>query len=144
MKKFKLGTRLIGKNFKPLIIAEVGINHEGKIWKAKKMIDDAAAAGCECIKFQYHIPSEEMIKNNTIPGNSKESIWNIIKRCTLNENQEEELFDYVKKKKLIYLSTPFSKKAAQKLYLKLGFEAIDAPLGNTGHNSCEVWMTKKI
>ena len=42
------------------------------------------------VKFQYHIPEEEMIKNNTIPGNAKESIWNIIKRCTLTESEEIE------------------------------------------------------
>lgn len=45
---------------------------------------------------------------------------------------------------LCYLETLSFMKAAQKLYLNLGFEAIDAPLGNTGHNSCEVWMTKEI
>ena len=45
------------------------------------MVDDAYSAGCECVKFQYHIPEEEMIKNNTIPGNANESIWNIIERC---------------------------------------------------------------
>tara|TARA_B110000027_G_scaffold97028_1_gene102483 strand:- start:192 stop:1229 length:1038 start_codon:yes stop_codon:yes gene_type:complete len=113
---FKLENRLVGNQFKPLVVAEVGINHEGKISKAKKMVDDAAEAGCECVKFQYHIPENEMIKNNTIPGNAKESIWNIIKRCTLSENEETELYNYVKKKNLIYLSTPFSKEAAQKLY----------------------------
>ena len=113
---FKIGNRFVGNKYRPLIVAEIGINHEGKIWKAKKMVDDAAKAGCECVKFQYHIPENEMIKNNTIPGNAKESIWNIIKRCTLTHKDELELFKYVKKKNLIYLSTPFSKEAAQKLY----------------------------
>tara|TARA_Y100000389_G_scaffold197899_1_gene233396 strand:- start:18886 stop:19923 length:1038 start_codon:yes stop_codon:yes gene_type:complete len=113
---FRLNNRLVGNKYKPLVIAEIGINHEGQIWKAKKMVDDAAEAGCECVKFQYHIPEKEMIKNNTIPGNAKESIWDIIKRCSLNENEELELYDYVKKKKLIYLSTPFSIEAAKRLY----------------------------
>lgn len=113
---FKLENRIVGNKYKPLVIAEIGINHEGKIWKAKKMVDDAAKAGCECVKFQYHIPESEMIKNNTIPGNAKESIWNIIKRCTLSESEEIELYNYVKKKNLIYLSTPFSIEAAKKLY----------------------------
>ena len=52
----------MGDKFKPLVVAEIGINHEGKMWKAKKMIDDAAKSGCECVKFQYHIPENEMIK----------------------------------------------------------------------------------
>ena len=56
MNTFKLDKRLIGNKFKPLIVAEIGINHEGKMWKAKKMVDDAYEAGCECVKFQYHIP----------------------------------------------------------------------------------------
>ena len=49
-----IGNRKIGKLFKPLVIAEIGINHEGDINKAKKMVDDAISAGCECIKFQSH------------------------------------------------------------------------------------------
>ena len=119
MINFKLDKRFVSNSHKPLIIAEIGINHEGQLWKAKKMVDDAYSAGCECVKFQYHIPEEEMIKNNTIPGNANESIWNIIERCALSEKEELELFEYVKKKNLIYLSTPFSKKAAEKLF-KMG------------------------
>ena len=45
---------------------------------------------------------------------------------------------------LCYLETLSFMKAAQKLYTNLGFESIDKPMGNTGHNSCEVWMTKEI
>ena len=119
---FRIGNRFVGDKFKPLVVAEIGINHEGKMWKAKKMIDDAAKSGCECVKFQYHIPENEMIKNNTIPGNSNESIWNIIKRCAFNHREEMEIFDYVRKK-LIYLSTPFSKEAAQK-YMKWVFQVL--------------------
>ena len=119
---FKIGNRKIGKNYPPLIIAEIGINHEGKLWKAKRMIDDAYDAGCECVKFQYHIPEKEMIENNTIPGNAKESIWKIIKRCTLSHKNEVEIFKYVKKKKMIYLSTPFSDQAAINLN-KMGVKA---------------------
>ena len=45
---------------------------------------------------------------------------------------------------LCYLETLSFMTAAQKLYKRIGFEHIDAPMGNTGHNSCEVWMTKKL
>lgn len=45
---------------------------------------------------------------------------------------------------LCYLETLSFMKAAQKLYANLGFKAIDAPLGCTGHSSCEVWMTKEL
>uniref|UniRef100_UPI0040493BFC GNAT family N-acetyltransferase n=1 Tax=Flavobacterium sp. TaxID=239 RepID=UPI0040493BFC len=43
-----------------------------------------------------------------------------------------------------YLETLSFMKAAQKLYKKIGFEEINGPMGNTGHNSCEVWMLKKL
>jgi putative acetyltransferase len=46
--------------------------------------------------------------------------------------------------KICYLETLSFMTAAQKLYERMGFEHIDGPMGNTGHNSCEVWMTKKL
>jgi len=112
----KINNRKIGEFYNPLIIAEIGINHGGKIEKAYQMIDDAQRAGCECVKFQYHIYQEEMIKNKQIPGNANRSIWEIIKGVSLNEEEEIKIKKYVEKKKLIYLSTPFSKKAAERLY----------------------------
>ena len=121
-RQIKIGNRIIGDNYPPLIVAEVGINHGGNLKTAKKMVDAVKKAGAECIKFQYHIPDKEMIFNNTIPGNAKESIWKIIQKNHLSENEEKELYRYVKKKKLIYLSTPFSKEAAIKLY-DLGVDA---------------------
>lgn len=45
---------------------------------------------------------------------------------------------------ICYLETLSFMTTAQKLYKRIGFENIDGPMGNTGHNSCEVWMTKKL
>lgn len=112
----QINNRKIGYNHKPLIIAEIGINHGGNIKKAFKMIDDAKKSGCECVKFQYHIPEKEMIKNNQVPGNSNRSIWEIINEIYLTNDQENQIKEYVEKKKMIYLSTPFSIEAADKLY----------------------------
>ena len=47
-----LGNRKIGPEQEPLVIADIGINHEGDYKKAARMVEDAHAAGCECIKFQ--------------------------------------------------------------------------------------------
>ena len=113
--KIQICDRLIGKDFKPFVIAEIGINHEGDLQKAKKMIRDASHSGAECIKFQYHIPEEEMIKNDIIPGNTDESIWEIISRCSLSDEEEIQLKNYVDELGMIYLSTPFSRDAADKL-----------------------------
>src|SRR5690242_5513404 len=107
--------RLIGADHPPLVIAEIGINHEGSLDKAIQMIDDAHAAGCECVKFQSHVIEDEMIPNDVIPGNARESIWNIMSRCALSEAEEMETKHYAERKGLLYLSTPFSRAAADRL-----------------------------
>ncbi len=111
----KIANREIGNNYPPLVIAEIGINHEGSYEKAIKMVDDAHDGGCECVKFQCHILEDEMIPNKVIPGNATETIWEIIKRCTLSEKEEVALKNYVEEKGMIYLSTPFSRAAADRL-----------------------------
>ena len=126
----KIKNRTVGKEFKPLVIAEIGINHEGDFHKAKKMIDDAHQSGAECVKFQYHITEEEMIKNDVIPGNTTESIWEVISRCSLTEQEEFELKNYVDELDMIYLSTPFSRKAADKL------EEMNVPAFKIGSGEC--------
>ena len=113
--QIKIGNRIIGKNFPPLVIPEVGINHEGNFLKAKTMIEDAYKCGAECVKFQCHIIEDEMIENDVIPANANESIWNIMKRCSLTEEEEIKLKEYTEKLGMIYLSTPFSREAANRL-----------------------------
>ena len=58
--KFQIGDINIGLNFPPLIIAEIGINHDGSLEVAKNMVDSAKRAGVKVIKHQTHIASEEM------------------------------------------------------------------------------------
>jgi len=114
----KIEKRKIGVDFPPFVIAEIGINHEGNMEKAKRMICDAKAAGAECVKFQAHAITDEMIPaaKKVIPANAKESIWNIMKRCAFSEKQDRELMAFTKKLGLIYLSTPFSRAAADRLH----------------------------
>ena len=107
--------RSIGQDFSPFVIPEIGINHEGDFDKAKQMIKDAFDANAECVKFQCHIIDDEMIKNNVIPGNTTESIWEIMNRCSLTEEEEIKLKDYAENLGMIFLSTPFSRKAADRL-----------------------------
>lgn len=109
--------RKIGEEFPPFIIAEIGINHEGDMIKAKRMIDDAASVGCECVKFQCHVLDDEMSSEakKVIPGNSDLSIWEIMARSAMTEEQEIELKKYTEKNNMIFLSTPFSRAAAFRL-----------------------------
>ena len=113
----QIGSRVLGPDQPPFVIAEIGINHEGDAAKARRMIDDAAAAGCECVKFQSHVIEDEYVPaaGKVIPGNAKESILEIMRRCAFDEPTERELKAYTESKGLIYLSTPFSRAAANRL-----------------------------
>lgn len=109
--------RKIGADFEPLVIAELGINHNGSLELAKTMVDSAKRAGVEVLKHQTHIIEDEMSKEaqKVIPGNSDKSIYEIMKSCALSLEDEIELKNYVQKQGMIFLSTPFSRAAANRL-----------------------------
>lgn len=100
-----------------LVIPEIGINHSGNFQTAKEMVDSAFRAGAKLIKHQTHVCWDEMSKaaKEVIPGNSTESIYSIMDRCALDEDEEKELKDYVEAKGMFFLSTPFSRAAADRL-----------------------------
>lgn len=127
---FRIQGRDIGPDHPPFVIAEIGINHEGSLDKAIQMVDDAAAVGAECAKFQSHVIEDEMIPNNVIPGNAKESIWDIMSRCALTETEERKLMAYTQSKGLMFLSTPFSRAAAVRL------ESMGVPAYKIGSGEC--------
>ena len=83
----------------PEIIAEIGINHDGDIYKAVRMIHDAHDAGAKCVKWQCHVLESEYIPEakKIIPSNAKESIWDIMKRCSFTEAQERAAQDVASK-----------------------------------------------
>jgi N-acetylneuraminate synthase len=114
---FEIAGRNIGYNYEPLIIAEIGINHEGSLKVAKEMVDAAKRAGVEVVKHQTHIVEDEMSSaaKNTIPGNADVSIYEIMRRCSLSEEDEFALKEYVESKDMIFISTPFSRAAADRL-----------------------------
>ena len=82
MPEIILAGRRIGPQFPPLVIAEIGINHEGDYAKAERMVRDAATVGCECVKFQCHVVEDEMSPQakSVIPGNADVSIYEIMNR----------------------------------------------------------------
>lgn len=113
----KIGNRTIGPDNPPFVIAEIGINHEGDIEKAKQMVMDAHKAGAECVKFQCHIIEDEMVPEaqNIIPANADESIYEIMERCALSKKDTLSLKKLVEDLGMIYMSTPFSRAAANQL-----------------------------
>lgn len=113
----QIDNRKIGEEYEPIVIAEIGINHEGSLKTAFEMVDAAYSAGAEIIKHQTHIVEDEMSKEarKVIPGNTNMSIYDVMKRCALNEEDETKLKEYVESKGMIFISTPFSRAAADRL-----------------------------
>lgn len=113
----EIAGRKVGEDFSPLVIAEIGINHEGSLKTAFEMVDAAHKAGVEVVKHQTHIVEDEMsgAAKKVIPGNANVSIYEIMERCSLNEEDEIKLKEYVESKGMIFISTPFSRAAANRL-----------------------------
>ena len=109
--------RLVGEEYPPLVIAEIGINHEGSLKTAFEMVDAAVSAGVEVIKHQTHVVEDEMslAAKEVIPANAEESIYEIMERCALSEENENRLKEYIESKGVIFISTPFSRAAADRL-----------------------------
>ncbi len=128
----EIAGRKIGLDYPPLVIAEIGINHEGSLQVAKEMVDAAHRAGVEVVKHQTHIVEDEMsaAAKKVIPGNSDVSIYEIMERCSLNEAAELELKNYVESKGMIFISTPFSRAAANRL------QKFDIPAYKIGSGEC--------
>ena len=114
---FRIGNLKIGDNSPPVIISELGINHNGNLDIAIAIADSAIKSGAQIIKHQTHIPDDEMSieAKKIVPAHTKQSIYQIIKKCSLNENDEKKLMNYIKSKKRIFISTPFSRKAVDRL-----------------------------
>ena len=125
------GREISSNNF-PLIIAEIGINHGGSLDVAKNMVYEAAKSGAECVKHQTHFVEDEMTEEakKIFPPNANASIWEVIQKCALNRDEEYALKQYAEELGLIYISTPFSRAAADFL------EEIDIPAFKIGSGEC--------
>lgn len=117
MRDVIIGNIRIGEGQRPLVIPEIGINHNGSLAVAKEMVDAAARAGARLIKHQTHVVDDEMAPcaRQVKPGNTDVSIYEVMSRAALNADEEKELKEYVESKGLVFLSTPFSRAAANRL-----------------------------
>jgi N-acetylneuraminate synthase len=130
--EFKIAGRWIGDAHPPVVIAEIGINHEGSVETAIAMADAAIDAGAEIIKHQTHIIEDEMSNEakSVIPGNADISIYEIMDRCALSEHDEKCLMDHVQQRGAIFISTPFSRAAVDRLV------KFDIPAFKIGSGEC--------
>lgn len=132
MPELQIEGRRIGEKFPPVVIAEIGINHEGSLDVAIEMADAAIDAGAEIIKHQTHIVEDEMSAHArmVIPGNADQSIYDIMDRCSLSESDERCLMDHIRSRGAIFISTPFSRKAVDRL------RSFDVPAFKVGSGEC--------
>jgi sialic acid synthase SpsE len=127
-----IGRRLVGSAYPPLVVAEIGINHEGSLKTAFAMVDAARRAGVEVVKHQTHVVDDEMsgAAKQVVPGNADVSIYQIMERCALSEDDERRLKDHVEASGMIFISTPFSRAAADRL------ERMNVPAYKVGSGEC--------
>ena len=132
MNEFRIAGRLIGDNHPPVVIAEIGINHEGVLDAAIAIAESAINAGAEIVKHQTHIVEDEMSMEakNVIPVHADLSIYEIIENCALTEKEEFQLMKFVQQKGAIFISTPFSRAAANRL------AKFDVPAFKIGSGEC--------
>ncbi len=119
-KKIKFGPKLFDNNSDPYIIAEIGVNHEGSMEKAKKLIDLAKEGGADAAKFQSY-------KADTLASKNSPAYWDTSKEKTRSQHElfkkydsfepkdYVSLADYCQQKKIDFLSTPFDDKSVDYL-----------------------------
>jgi len=119
---------------KTFIIAEAGVNHNGSIDMAKKLIDVAAEIGADAVKFQT-FKAERLVSRSALKAeyqkkttDADESQFDMIKRLELNTEAHRELIRYCREENIIFLSTPFDLDSID-LLNGLGLEIFKIPSG---------------
>ena len=126
MSHISIGARKIGPGEPCFVIAEAGINHNGDPTLAAELLDAAAAAGADAFKIQTHFPEHEMLRSGATAAYVGESLFDLLTRTALSREAHVELRDRAAKKGIVFLSTPFSREAADFL------ESIGVPAFKTG------------
>lgn len=119
---------------KVFIIAEAGVNHNGEISTAKKLIDAACDAGADAVKFQTFkaenlvCKTAEKAEYQLETTDSTETQYDMLKKLELTRQMHEELMQYCNEKKIMFLSTPFDRESIS-LLSDLGIKIFKIPSG---------------
>ena len=111
-KNFKIGNKKIGHNSPTFIVAEAGVNHNGDLKKAFKLVDLACKAGVDAIKFQTFNTESSTTKNlkkakyQKSSFDDKETQYSMLKKLELDIKDHFKIKKYCKKKNIIFFSTP--------------------------------------
>ena len=121
-KDVNLGGFLVGNNHVPVVIGEIGLNHNGNFELAKELIDKAFDCGLKFVKLQKYKSGNSRVSNKVKSANyiekitdQEETLAQMFDKFTLSKAQEIEIFKYARDKKLIIFSTPFDIDSAKEL-----------------------------
>lgn len=137
----------IGYN-KIFIIAEAGVNHNGSLELAKRLIEVAADAGADAVKFQTFV-AEEVVSINAPKAeyqkqttDASESQYEMIKKLELSREDHKKLMEYAKNKNIMFLSTPFDERSVD-LLVELGVPLIKISSGEITNHPFLRYVAKK-
>lgn len=110
----KIGSKEIGSSNHVFIIAEAGVNHNNNLSLAYKMIDLAAKSGADAIKFQSFITDNMQLQESKKPRYQNKLPWSYYEQLKKSESSfdfQKKLIKYCKKKKILFLSTPYDEES---------------------------------
>jgi N,N'-diacetyllegionaminate synthase len=110
-----IGSKVIGSSSRVFVVAEIGINHNGSVSQAQRLIDAAVESGADAVKFQSFradkllIPSRDRYSQQT---DGTESAYQLLRRCELSWEAQEKLKNHADDQGIIFFSTPFDEESA--------------------------------
>lgn len=129
--EIRLGGRIIGSDADVFVIAEIGINHNGSVEEAAKLIDAAADCGADAVKFQSFRVDRLLIcsRDRYAQQSGEETAYDLLRRCELSFDGQEKLKAHADKRGIMFLSTPFDYESADFLD-RLGVPAFKIASGD--------------
>ena len=127
------------------IIAEAGVNHNNKLSLAFKMIDLASKSGADAIKFQSFITDNMQLKESKKPRYQKKLPWSYYEQLKKSESSfdfQKKLINYCKKKKIIFLSTPYDEESVDFL-IKMNIPALKISASDTNNHLFLKYIAKQ-
>jgi sialic acid synthase SpsE len=144
--RIRIGERWVGEGEPCFVIAEAGANHDRDLGKARALIDVAADAGADAVKFQTYsaetLYSRKTPRFSYLEGSSDKETWDLIKEIELPREWQPLLAAHAARRGIPFLSTPFDHRAVDELaalgvpaYKIASFEIVDLPL--IGHAAAQ-------
>jgi N-acetylneuraminate synthase/N,N'-diacetyllegionaminate synthase len=132
--EIRLGGRIVGSGAGIFIIAEIGINHNGSVCEAAKLIDAAADCGADAVKFQSFRADRLLISSSDryAQQDGVESAYDLLRRCELSFDEQEKLKAHADKRGIMFFSTPFDEESVDFLD-RIGVPAFKVASGDITH-----------